>query len=330
MEYRQIGSSEFKATAIGVGGYPFGPPFLDQADTSLVVDAAIDAGLNFFDTSDVYGSGKSEEQLGAALKGKRDRVMVATKFNLRNLDGQTAKERIFARCDEALRKLRTDYIDLFQAHHATPHVPHEELLEPLTELVRMGKVRAIGNGNTASWRLHEELAVSWENDFASFVSTQNHYSLLHRHPEVELMPFCRAHNVSLLPYFPLGGGWLTGTYRPGEPPPPDSRAAKAPTGIVTRLRSPRVDSIVPRLEAFAQERGRTIYELALAWVLSHPEVAVALVGFDKPEHVHANLRALEWKLTPEERAELDAITNWWDGGAAVVDSDGPAPRPANG
>ncbi|MEE8519586.1 MAG: aldo/keto reductase, partial [Dehalococcoidia bacterium] len=249
------------------------------------------------------------------------------KFNFMNMGGQFPRDRIFARCEEALRKLGTDHIDLFQVHYASPEVPHEEMLGPLTELVEQGKVRYIGNCNTASWRFHEELVASRDNGMERFVSTQNHFSMLYRHAEPELLPFCRAHDIALLPYFPLAGGWLTGTYRPGEPPPPGSRADKVPTGIVTRMRSERVDALVPRLEAYAGERGHTIVELALAWVLSHPEVPLAITGFDRPEHVAENAKAADWELTDEERAEIDDITSWWSGQAAVIDSATPPPRP---
>ena len=327
MDYRLLGTTDMRVSAIGVGGYPFGPPMLGQAEVSAVVDAAVEHGINFFDTSDVYGQGQSEDLLGVALQGKRDQIYLSTKFNLRDLAGQTPRERIFARCEEALRKLKTDRIDLFQVHYATPDLPHEELLGPLTELVEQGKVRHIGNCNTASWRIHEQLVVSEQKELAKFVSTQNHYSLLFRHAELEMFPFCRRHDFSLLAYFPLGGGWLTGTYKPGEAPPPGSRADKVPTGIVTRLRSARVDSLVPRLEAFAGEHGHSVVELALAWVLSHSEVAVALCGFDRPEHVAANVAATDWHLTGEERAELDAITNWWDGADALLESPSPPVRP---
>ena len=329
MEYRHLGQTDMKVSAIGVGGYPFGPPLLGQQETTAVVNAALEHGINFFDTSDVYGEGQSEDLLGVALGGKRNQIYLSTKFNLRNLNGQTPRERIFARCEEALRKLKTDYIDLFQVHYATPDVPHEELLGPLNDLVRQGKIRYIGNCNTASWRIHEQVITAQEEGFARFESTQNHFSLLYRHAELELIPFCRKYEISLIPYFPLGGGWLTGTYRPGEAPPAGSRADKVPTGIVTRLRSERVDNLVPKLEAFAGEHGHTVVELALAWVLSHPEVGVTLCGFDKPEHVAANTPGSDWRLTSEEREELDSITDWWFGGDAVIENSGPPPRPAD-
>ena len=329
MRYRNLGTTDMNVSAIGVGGYPFGPPLLGQSETTAVVDAAFEAGINFFDTSDVYGGGQSEDLLGVALEGKRDKVYLSTKFNLRNLNGVTPRERIFARCEEALRKLKTDHIDLFQVHYASPEAPLEDLLGPLNELVEQGKVRYIGNCNTAAWRIREQLMFSEEHGLAKFVSTQNHYSLLYRHPELELMSFCKAFDFSLIPYFPLGGGWLTGVYRPGEAPPAGSRADKVPTGIVTRLRSDRVDSLIPQLETFAGEHGHTLVELALAWVISHPEVGVALCGFDRPEHVWSNVTATDWVLTAEERAELDRITSWWEGTDAVIESVDPPVRPAS-
>lgn len=327
MDYRQLGQTDMRVSAIGVGGYPFGPPLLGQAECTAVVDAAIEHGINFFDTSDVYGQGQSEDLLGVALEGKRDQIYLSTKFNLRNLNGQSPRDRIFGRAEEALRKLKTDHIDLFQVHYASPSVPHEELIGPLNELVEQGKVRYIGNCNTSAWRTLEEFQVSEQRGWARFQSTQNHYSLLYRHAELELMPFCNKYGFSLIAYFPLGGGWLTGTYRPGQPPPAGSRADKVPTGIVTRLRSERVDSIVPKLEAWAGEHGHTINELAIAWVLSHPEVAVSLTGFDRPEHVAANAPGADWKLTDDERAELDAITSWWSGADAATESAEPPARP---
>ena len=326
MEYRRLGSTDMEISVIAAGGYPFGPPLLTQDETTAVVHRAVASGVNFFDTSDVYGGGQSEDFLGNALAGKRDDIYLSTKFNFRDLGDLTPRDRIFARCEEALRKLRTDHLDLFQVHFSSPDVPHEELIGPLDDLVQQGKVRYIGNCNTAAWRWHEELDVSRAAGMAEFESTQNHFSLLYRHAELELLPFCSAYGKSLLAYFPLGGGWLTGTYRPGESYPEGSRAAKVPTGIVTRLRSERVDRLVPKLEAFAAERGHSIAELALAWVLAHPEVAAALTGFDRPEHVDANVKAADWQLSGEEMDELNELTSWWEGTNAAIDSSMPTPR----
>ena len=260
MEYRRLGSTDMEISVIAAGGYPFGPPLLTQDETTAVVHRAVGSGVNFFDTSDVYGGGQSEDFLGNALAGKRDDVYLSTKFNFRDLGDLTPRDRIFARCEEALRKLRTDHLDLFQVHFSSPDVPHEELIGPLDDLVRQGKVRYIGNCNTAAWRWHEELDVSRAAGMAEFESTQNHFSLLYRHAELELLPFCSAYGKSLLAYFPLGGGWLTGTYRPGESYPEGSRAAKVPTGIVTTVafgarRSPRAETGGVRRRARALHRG---------------------------------------------------------------------------
>ncbi len=327
MEYRRLAQTDLQVSVIGAGGYPFGPPFLGQDETTAVVRRALDLGVNFFDTSDVYGQGQSEELLGNALRGLRAQICLSTKFNFRNLGRQSPRDRIVARCEEALRNLQTDYIDLFQVHFSSPEIPHEEMLGALNDLVLQGKVRYIGNCNTASWRWHEEIAVSRAHNFAEFESTQNHYSLLFRHPEPELLPFCRAYRKSLLAYFPLAGGWLAGAYEPGQPFPKGSRADKAPAGIATRIRSDRVEHLVPQLRAFASERGRTMAEISLAWVISHPEVALALAGFDRPEHVDLNVRAADCKLSQNDLAELDAITSWWEGRNAAIDSANPAPRP---
>ena len=327
MQYRRLGQTDLQASVIGAGGYPFGPPLLDQEETTAVVLRALELGVNFFDTSDVYGGGQSEDFLGNALRGHRDEIILSTKFNFRDLGAQSPRERIFARCEEALRKLRTDRIDLFQVHFSSPEIPHEEMLGPLNELVEQGKVRYVGNCNTASWRWGEELAVSRERGWAEFESTQNHYSLLYRHAEPELLPFCRAYGKSLLAYFPLAGGWLAGAYDPQQPYPEGSRAAKVPAGIVTRIRSERVERLVPLIASFAGERGYSMAEVALAWVLSHPEVALALTGFDRPEHVEANVRAADVALSPDDVAELDAISSWWEGRAAFIDSANPSPRP---
>ena len=327
MEFRQLGSSDLQASVIGIGGYPFGPPLLDQAMTARVLDQALELGVNYIDTSDIYAGGRSEEQIGEAIRGKRDRFIVASKFNLRDLGDESPRQRILRKCDESLRKLQTDRLDLYQIHHAAPSVPPEEILRPLDDLVRQGKVRYVGACNYASWRQLEALVAAEGDHLPRFVSTQNHYNMLYRHVELELLPFCRSHDTGFIPYFPLAGGFLTGTYRPGQPPPPGSRADIQPAGIVGRIRSARTEELLVRLERFSEEHGHGVGELAVAWLLAHPEVSVVITGADRPEHVQANVKAADWRLTPEERAEVDAITSWWDGAAAAVDTVGFAPPP---
>ena len=330
MEHRKLGSTDLMTSVIGLGGYPFGPPLCDQAMTARVLDQARDLGVNYIDTADMYAGGESETNIGAYLQDHRDDFILATKFNLSNLGDETPRQRIMRKIDESLTKLRTDHIDLYQIHHVNPDVPQEDILEPLDELVKAGKVRYVGNCNYASWRQMEALQAAEANDLTWFVSTQNHYNMLYRHVELEILPFCRKYNTAFIPYFPLAGGFLTGTYRPGQPPPPGSRADLVPTGMTANVRNDRTEYMLLQLEAFAQEHGHTVSELALAWLLSHPEIPVIINGCDRPEHIVANAKAAEWVLTPEERAEVDAMTVWWDGSAAAVDTTGGAPRAGTG
>ena len=330
MEHRQLGSSNLMPAVIGLGGYPFGPPLCDQETTTRTLNRARELGVNYIDTADMYAGGHSEEQIGVAIQGHRDDFILATKFNLSNLGDETPRRRIMRKIDESLAKLRTDHVDLYQIHHVNPDVPPEDILGPLDELVQAGKVRYVGNCNYASWRQMESLHVAEANNLSWFVSTQNHYNLLYRHVELEILPFCRKFNTAFIPYFPLAGGFLTGAYRPGQPPPPGSRADKVPTGMTANVRNNRTEHMLLRLEAFAQEHGHTITELALAWLLSHPEIPVIINGCESPEHREANVKAAEWVLTPEERAEVDALTSWWDGSAAAVDTTGGAPRAGTG
>lgn len=330
MEHRKLGSTDLMPSVIGLGGYPFGPPLCDPEMTKRVLDQARDLGVNYIDTADMYAQGESEPNIGAAIEGHRDDFILATKFNLSNLGDETPRQRIMRKIDESLTKLRTDHIDLYQIHHVNPDVPQEDILEPLDELVKAGKVRYVGNCNYASWRQMEALQAAEANDLTWFVSTQNHYNMLYRHVELEILPFCRKYNTAFIPYFPLAGGFLTGTYRPGQPPPSGSRADLVPTGMTANVRNDRTEYMLLQLEAFAQEHGHTVSELALAWLLSHPEIPVIINGCDRPEHIIANVKAAEWVLTPEERAEVDAMTVWWDGSAAAVDTTGGAPRVGTG
>ena len=330
MEQRKLGSTDLMPAVIGLGGYPFGPPLCDQEMTTRVLDHARELGVNYIDTADMYAGGHSEEQIGVAIEGHRDDFILATKFNLSNLGDESPRDRIMRKIDESLTKLRTDHVDLYQIHHVNPDVAPEDILGPLNELVQAGKVRYVGNCNYASWRQMEALQTAKDNDLSPFVSTQNHYNMLYRHVEPEILPFCRKFDTAFIPYFPLAGGFLTGTYRPGQPPPAGTRAQLVPTGMTANVRNERTEHMLLRLEAFAQEHGHTITELALSWLLSHPEIPVIINGAESPEHIAANVKASEWVLTPEERAEVDAMTSWWDGSNAAVDTTGGAPRAGTG
>ena len=322
MEHRKLGSSDLEPSVIGIGGYPFGPPLADQAMTTQVLTRAREVGVNYIDTSDIYAQGQSEVQIGVAIEGRRDDFILATKFNLSNLGDETPRQRIMRKCDESLTKLKTDHIDLYQIHHVAPEIPAEEILMPLDDLVKAGKIRYVGNCNYSSWRQLEALHMARTNNLSWYVSTQNHYSLVYRHVELEILPFCNAYDTGFIPYFPLAGGFLTGQYRPGQPAPVGTRSDLIPTSFVNKVRTERTENLLLQLESFSQEHGHPVAELALAWLLSHPEVTTIINGAEKPEYIEANAKAAEWVLTPEERAEVDGITSWWDGTNATVDTTG--------
>ena len=322
MEHRKLGSSALEPSVIGIGGYPFGPPLADQAMTTQVLNRAREVGVNYVDTSDIYAQGQSEVQIGVAIEGHRDDFILATKFNLSNLGDETPRQRIMRKCDESLTKLKTDHIDLYQIHHVAPEVSAEEILRPLDDLVKAGKIRYVGNCNYSSWRQLEALHMAKANNLSWYVSTQNHYSLVYRHVELEILPFCNAYDTGFIPYFPLAGGFLTGQYRPGQSAPVGTRSDLIPTSFVNKVRTKRTENLLLQLESFSQEHGHPVAELALAWLLSHPEVTTIINGAEKPEYIEANAKAAEWVLTPEERAEVDVITSWWDGSNAAVDTTG--------
>ena len=322
MEHRKLGNSDLEPSVIGIGGYPFGPPLADQAMTTRVLDQARESGVNYIDTSDIYAQGQSEVQIGVAIEGHRDDFILATKFNLSNLGDETPKQRIMRKIDESLTKLKTDHIDLYQIHHVAKDISAEEILQPLDDLVKSGKIRYVGNCNYSSWRQMEAMQVARDNNLSWYVSTQNHYNMIYRHVELEILPFCAAYETGFIPYFPLAGGFLTGQYRPGQPAPTGTRSDLVPTGIVNKITTVRSNSLLLQLESFSQEHGHPVAELALAWLLSHPEVTTIINGAEKPEYIAANAKAADWVLTSEERTEVDAITSWWDGNGAALDTTG--------
>lgn len=308
MEYRNLGNSSLRVSVVGLGGNTFGPPRIDEAMTHRVIHAAMDLGINFVDTAIGYGEGKSEEFIGTALTGgRRDKMVVATKLSLRNLGDKTARERVRENCQTSLRKLQTDHIDLLQIHMPNSVIPADELLRAFDDLVQEGKVREFGACNHQSWQMAESMFTARTLGTKSFVSAQNHYNLLRRQIEAELVPFCKAYGVSVIPYFPLGGGFLTGKYRRDEPPPPDSRGA-AGSGIIKNTSTERNWGILPALEDFAAERGHSVGELAVAWLIANPAVGSVITGVSNVEQVTLNSKAAEWLLTPEEKGQVDALS----------------------
>jgi aryl-alcohol dehydrogenase-like predicted oxidoreductase len=269
------------------------------------VNAALEAGVNFFDTADIYGQGQSEEFLGRALGTRRDAVVIATKFGgVMEGRGKGAGPAYIRQAVEAsLRRLGTDRIDLYQLHYPDPEVPIEDTLGALGELVKAGKVREIGCSNFSVGQLREAAAVP--GDAARFASVQNEYSLLHREPEDGVLDECERQGLAFLPYFPLKSGLLTGKYRQGRPLPEGTRITK--DGRMADLLSDRNLVLVEELIQFAEAQGRTILELAVSWLLARPAVASVISGATSPGQVKANVNAAGWQLTKEQLTEIDVI-----------------------
>ena len=305
MEQRRIGS--LSVTVVGIGCNNFGAR-IDEKRTEEVVNAALAAGINFFDTADAYGEGKSEELLGRFLGGRRSQVIVATKFGL-EMAGQGSGARpeyIRKAFDASLRRLKTAYIDLYQLHKPDPNVPIGETLGALDDLVKAGKMREIGCSNFSAQQLREAAAASTAHPgSARFVSVQNEYSLLHREPEEGVLAECERERLAFLPFFPLMSGLLTGKFRKGQPIPQDTRVAK-----FERYRKLLTEENIDKVEAligFAESRGHTVLELAFSWLLAHEVVASVIAGASSARQVADNASAAMWKLTTDDLHEIDAL-----------------------
>ena len=309
MRYRELGASGLTVSVTGLGCNNFGRR-LDLARTRAVVDAAIDAGITLLDTADVYGIGASEELLGEVLAGRRDQVVLATKFGLRGADmgygpaaGASGGRAYIRRAAEAsLRRLRTDYLDLYQLHTPDPHTPVAETLADLTELVAEGKVRYLGHSNFAGWQIADAAHVARAARAAPFVSAQNHWSLLERGAEAEVVPAARQFGLGVLPYYPLANGLLTGKVRRGQGPPAGSRLADRPD-YITAGKLDRVEALI----AWAAERGRTVLEAAIGALAAQDGCASVIAGATTPEQVKANAAASDWVPAADDLADLDRV-----------------------
>ncbi|HWO94298.1 MAG TPA: aldo/keto reductase [Dehalococcoidia bacterium] len=307
MEYRNLGKSGLQVSVLGLGTNNFG--MRSDRDTSIaVVNRALDSGITFIDTSDSYGGqGRSEEYIGEALKGRRQEAVLATKFSSPMGEGpymSGGSRRYVMRAVEAsLRRLQTDYIDLYQFHWPDPRTPIEETLRALDDLVRRGDVRYIGCSNFAAWQVVEAAWTARTEHLTPFISAQNLYNLTDRGVERELLPACRACGLGFIPYFPLASGLLTGKYRRGEPPPEGARLSAGP--MASRFLSDRNFDLVERLESVASASGHTVGELAVAWLAAQPAIGSVIVGVRSPEQLDAHLQAVEWKMTPEELQAID-------------------------
>lgn len=299
MQKRKIGQLE--VSVVGLGCNNFGRR-LDAAATERVVLAALDAGIDFFDTADIYGQGLSEEYLGRALKGRRNDAVIATKFGMQMDEDRSGARPEYVRraAEDSLRRLGVDHIDLYQLHRPDPDVPIDETLGALGELVQEGLVREIGCSNFTAEQLREAEAAA--GDGPRFVSVQNQYSLLHREPERDTLAECERQGVAFIPFFPLANGLLTGKYRRGQPIPEGTRLSGTPRG--EELLTEENLELVEDLISFAESRGRTVLDLAFAWLLARPAVGSVIAGATSPEQVRANAAAADWQL---DGAELDAV-----------------------
>jgi len=303
VEKRKIGTLDVSVAGLGCNNFGWR---IDADATAAVVNAAIDSGINFFDTADVYGGGQSEEYLGRALKGRREKVLIATKFGMKMADGKEGAQSAYIRqaASDSLRRLGTDHIDLYQLHRPDPSTPISDTLGALSELVKAGKVREIGCSNFSAEQLREAAQVSLHTGAPRFVSVQNNYSLLHREPEAEVLPECQALGIAFLPYFPLANGLLTGKYRKGQPFPKSSRAED---GFGPKVFTDENLELAEQLRSFAESRGHTLLELSMAWLASRSVISSVIAGAKTPEQVRANASAVSWRLTDAEVAAVNAM-----------------------
>jgi aryl-alcohol dehydrogenase-like predicted oxidoreductase len=309
MRYRTLGSSGLLVSVVGLGCNNFGMR-IDAAASRTVIDAALDAGITLLDTSDSYGGGGgSESAIGEALVGRRDSVVLATKFGSPTYDpfgpagGRPASRSWIRRAVEAsLRRLQTDYIDLYQLHFPDAGTPMEETIAAMSELVTEGKVRYLGHSNLAGWQIARAAHLGKEIGAAPFVSAQNHYSLLEREAEVEVVPACETYGLGVLPYFPLANGLLTGKVRRGQQLPEGTRIA-ARKGYVTDDKLDRVEALV----SYASERKLSLLDVAIGGLAAEPTVASVIAGATSAEQVRANAQAGAWEPTEDDLAALDAI-----------------------
>lgn len=306
MEYRYLGRSGLQVSAIGLGTNNFGGR-LDAAASAVVINHALDMGINMIDTSNSYGGTYSEEYIGRALKGKRHQAVIATKVSSRMADGPNnagnSRKHIMTEVENSLRRLNTDYIDLYQIHWQDANVPIEETLRALDDLVRQGKARYIGCSNFMAWQVCEAVWTSRSLGITPFASVQPKYSLMDRAIEAELTPFCREYRMGILPYFPLENGFLTGKYKRGQVAPQGTRLADGDRGMFTDANF----DLLEALEAFCAERGHSVLELAFAWLLANPDVSSVIAGATRAEQVVANAKAAAWTLTAQDLAEVNAI-----------------------
>ncbi len=308
METRRIGRLE--VSVVGLGCNNFGMR-IGEEETVAVVSAALDAGINYFDTADVYGQTRSEQFLGAALRGRRDEAVIATKFgSMGSPDGTLSgghPDWVRQAVDDSLGRLGVDHIDHYQYHRPDPSIPLEETMGVLDELVQAGKVLEIGCSNFDASQLDRTAAAAAERGWVPFASVQNRYSVLHREPEHGVLDACRRHGIAFVPYFPLESGLLTGKVSASGDAPEGSRLSLMPEERRQQFLADDRLAAVERLRGYAADHQRSLLELAFGWLLSEPVVASVIAGATRPDQITSNVAAAEWRLTPEERAEVAAL-----------------------
>ena len=306
MEYRQLGKSGVRVSLVGVGTNQFGGK-VNQAGVTEIVAQALDSGINFFDTADVYTGGRSEETLGVALKGRWHEAVLATKVfhpkgNGPN-DRGASRYHIISGLEASLKRLQSDHVDLYQIHSYDDATPMDETLRALDDLVRAGKVRYVGASNFAAWQLARANLLADLRGLSPFVTIQPHYHMFERSIEKELVPYCNADGVGILPYFPLAGGFLTGKYRRSLPAPSGSRGEN--NNYVRQYMTDANFDKLEKLEAWAAARDHTMGELAIAWLLAQLRISSVISGVTSVEQLHTNAKAAAWQLSPDEKREVD-------------------------
>ena len=310
MEYRNLGNSELNVSILSLGCLNFGL-FCDQETTTKIINTAIDLGVNCIDTAALYGGpkGHCETIVGKAIEGQREKVILATKFGADPAtrgsgikDGGT-RDYIVKSVEESLTRLDTDYIDLYQMHFPDHETPIDETLRALDDLVSSGKVRYIGSSNFASWQISEAAWIAITNELNHFISLQTRYSILNRDMEKEIVPACEKHNISILPFFPLESGLLTGKVKRNEDPPPGTRLAIWKGAFQSDSKFDLMDKLIE----FGKSINRNILELSLCWAANQNQIGSVLVGVTKPEQLIQNVEAISWKMTPEEMESINNI-----------------------
>jgi aryl-alcohol dehydrogenase-like predicted oxidoreductase len=309
MEYRQLGNSGVRVSVIGLGTNRFGSKDVPRQEVDRIVGCAIDAGVNFVDTANTYNDGASEETLGHALKGQIDRIVLASKFSFPKKDGPNtwgaSRYQMMQAIEKSLRRLQTDHLDLYYVHRWDDTTPVQETLRALDDLIRMGKVRYIGASACAAWQLAHANVLAEMRGWTPFAVIQSEYNMIHRDAEREVLPYCRAHGVGFVPYYPLAGGFLTGKYRQGQPPPPGSRAGES--HYVRGQLTAGNFTLAAKLAEWVNGRAHNLNELAQSWLLAQPQVCSVITGAKNVDQLQSNVKSAYWKLSHEELTEIGTI-----------------------